>query len=172
VRLRDGSSCTGELPAIAATTTAAAAATASAITPIATAATTTTAAGTFRLGPGFVHVDGASANLRAVERGDCFLAVFVAGHFYESETAGAACVTIGHDANAIHLSVPFKNLSQFFLAGIEAKVPYKNVLHASSSALSCRKCELDADDLRTNKNKLAKSCRSWLQVECGGQYSK
>jgi hypothetical protein len=171
VWFREGSSWTGELPAIAATATATTAATASAVTPIATAATTA-ATGTFRLGPGFVHVDGASANLRAVESGDRFLAVFIAGHFHESETAGAACVAIGHDANAIHLSVPFKNLSQFFLAGIEAKVPYKDVLHASSSALSCRKCELDADDLRTNKNKLAKSCRSWLQVECGGQYSK
>jgi hypothetical protein len=160
---------TRELPAIAATTTTAA--TASAVAPVAATAASTTA-GALGLRPSFVDVDRASTNLRTVQRSDGFFAVFIAGHFNESETAGATRVTIGHDANAIHLPVSFKNLSQFFLAGIEAEVPYKDVLHASSSALSCRKCELDADDLRTNKNKLAKSCRSWLQVECGGQYSK
>ncbi|MGA9710380.1 MAG: hypothetical protein WBR31_01235, partial [Candidatus Sulfotelmatobacter sp.] len=29
---------------------------------------------------------------------------------------------------------------------VKAQVAYKNILHASASALSCRKCKLDAAD--------------------------
>ena len=138
------------LPAVAPAATTAASATISAI-----AAEATTAAAPTSLGFGarFVDVDGASANLLTVESGDGFFAVFVTIHFYETETAGAAGVTIGHDADAVDLSVGLEHLPQFVFVRVEAQVPHKDILHASSPALSCRKCKLRSANLAGRRNR-------------------
>src|ERR1700733_3826054 len=113
----------------ASTTTATAAATASAT------------AGTFGLGPRLVDVDGATAHLRTIQRGNCFVSVLVAGHLHEAETAGAPRITVRHDANPVHLPEMFEQGPKFVFVCVEAQISNKNILHASASALSCRKCK-------------------------------
>jgi hypothetical protein len=77
---------------VASATTAAAAttiSTAAASVPAAVAATATVSAATaaaFNFRTGFVYVQGASANLAAVEGCDGFVSLFRVGHFYKSET--------------------------------------------------------------------------------------
>src|SRR5580698_3866267 len=60
----------------------------------ATAAATTwaarTAAARFGFGTGFVNFQIATADIFAVERGDCFRCFSVVGHFDETEAAGAS----------------------------------------------------------------------------------
>jgi hypothetical protein len=116
------------------------AASATAISAVASA-TASTATRTFSLGTRFVDVDRPSADRRAIQSRDRLLAIFVTGHLHETETTGSPRVTVRHDAHAIHLSERFKQLPQFVFGCVEAQVPYENILHASASALSCRKCE-------------------------------
>src|SRR5689334_7733135 len=60
----------------------------------------------------FVDVQRASAQLRSVQSGNRLLAIFAAGHLHESEPAGTASITIGHDTHALHLSVHLEHLPQ------------------------------------------------------------
>jgi hypothetical protein len=131
--------------AISTIASAATAATTTVSTAAPTAVTTTTAAA-FHLRTGFVNVDRASAELGTVERRDGFFTVFAAAHFDEAEAARTTRVAVGHDAYAVHLSVRLERLAQFVFTCIEAEVTYENILHASASALSCRKCELSSAD--------------------------
>ena len=126
------------LPAIASAATAAASTASAAIT--ASAATTASAAA-FRFRPRFVDVDRAPADLRAVQRRNRLLAVFVAGHLHESESTGASGIAVGHDADSIHLPERLKQLPQFVFGCVEAQIPHKDILHSSASALSCRTCK-------------------------------
>ena len=137
--------------AAATTITAAATATISAVAATAAPAAVTAAATTaaLSLGAGFVDIDGASADLGAVERRDGFVAVLVAGHLDETKAARAACIAIGHNAHAVYLSITLEQLPQFILTGVKAQVPHKNILHASSPALSGWKCELSCRTGRT-----------------------
>ena len=128
------------LPAIA--SSAASAAASAAVT--ASAASTAAA---FRLRPRLVDVDGASADLRSIQCSDGFFPVLVARHLYKSEATRAAGIAVSHDAHAVDLSVGFEQLPQFVFVGIEAEISYKDILHASAPALSCRKCELTSADL-------------------------
>jgi len=117
------------------------------VTAIAAASATTaetTAASAVVLGPSFVDIDGASTELAAVECGDGFFAIFIAVHFDEAKATGASGIAIGHDADTVDLTVAFENLPEFVFTGIETEIPHKDVLHASSPALICRKCELSS----------------------------
>jgi len=128
--------------AVAATSTVATASAAPATAETTSTAAAETAAPALGFRASFVNVDGASAELTAIERSDGLLAVFVAVHFDEAESTGASSIAIGHDAHAVDLTVTFKNLPQLVFTSVEAEVPHKDVLHASSPALICRKCEL------------------------------
>jgi len=129
-----GSLKIGCLPAFAASTTAA-----STITSIAESATAATASSaTFGLGSSFIHIDGTSAELGAVQSSYSFVSVFVAGHFDKPETARAAGIAIGQNTYTIHLPVALEHLPEFVFVGIEAEIPHKDILHASAPALSCR----------------------------------
>ena len=123
------------------------------------------------LGSSLVDVDGPSAELRAVQSRNGFLSVVITGHLNETEAPGTPSVSIRHDADTVHLTVAFKDLPQFIFIGIEAEIPHKNILHASSSALSCRKCELSSrtagrEGLPGNLD------RSWRTVECAGSIAE
>jgi hypothetical protein len=171
--LRDDAERKNLLPAIAtAATTAAASATVSAIaaaTATAEASTPTSTSGSaLGLGPGFIDVDGASADLRSVQRSDRLLAIFVAGHLDKTESAGASRVAVCQDANAVDLAVALEDLPQFILICVETEVPHKNILHASSPALSCRKCELSSANLAGLGGLPENRDRSWQQSNAGG----
>jgi hypothetical protein len=108
-------------------------------------ASTATAAGMFGFWARFIHIQRASANLRAVQRGDCLIALFVIGHFDEAEAAGAASLAVGHNADPIYRTEGFENLPEIFFRGIEIQVPHKNVFHGPPLH-SLPRCQLDAVD--------------------------
>jgi hypothetical protein len=112
-------------------TIAATAATTAATAAIPAATATTTAAAALHLGTGFVDVQGAATYLSSVQGGDRFVSLFPVRHLHETKAARAAGVAIGHDADAVNLSVRLEHLSQFFLGRIEVKVPNENILQAS-----------------------------------------
>ena len=124
------------LPAVASTASSIAAF-AAAVAPKTTAATAATTA-SLRFRPSFVNIDGAAAHLASVERGDCFLAVFVVGHFNETEAPRPSRIAVHHDADTIHWPVGFEGLPEFVLVGVEAEIADKDVFHGSAPALSCR----------------------------------
>jgi hypothetical protein len=143
--LHDHSPLRARLPAVAtsasATTTAAAAVSAIAAT---TAAATRSALG---LGPRFIYIDGASTDLRAIQRRDRLFAVFVAGHFYKPKAPGTPGFAIRQNAYPVYLTVSLEDLPQFVVVGVETQIPHKDILHASSPALSCQECELSSANL-------------------------
>jgi len=94
------------------TATATAAVASAAATTIATAATSTASAA-LDLGPRFVDVERASANLRAVQGRNGFFSVFPTGHFDEAKAARAPCVPVRHDADSVHLPMYLEELAQF-----------------------------------------------------------
>ena len=96
----------------------------------------TTATAALRFGSRFIHVQSASANLRAVERRNRLVSFLGVGHLDESEPARTSCIAVGHDAYAIHLSVHFKHLAQFFLGRVEIQVSNEDVLQAFASGVS------------------------------------
>ena len=52
--------------------------------------------------------------------------------FHKAEPARAPGVAIGHDADAIHLTMGFEHLPQFFFRSIEVEIPNENILQANS----------------------------------------
>ena len=123
---------TANLPAIASTTSTTAATTAAAPTawpsPI-----PAPSARALRLGTGLIYIKRASPDLAAVERGNRFLAILRVRHLDKAKAARTSGVAIGHDANPVHLSVGFEEVTQFLFCSIEIEIAYKNVLHAIAS---------------------------------------
>jgi hypothetical protein len=126
------------LPAASATTATASAATVSAAVAASASTIASAASGVLSLRARFVHVEGASAYLRAVQRSNRFFSIFVAGHFYEAEAARTSGIAVGHDADPVDLPERFKHLPQFVFRCVKAQVPHENILQASASALSCQ----------------------------------
>ena len=145
----------------AAATTAAAA-----VSAVAEAATAAAAAARSVFGRASFTLIVRPPTWRAVQGRDCLLAVFVAGHFDESETARASSIAVGHDAHAIDLPVALKQLSQFVFVGVEAEIPHENILHASAPALSCRNASSVRRTWQVGRAFL-KSRPELATVECG-----
>src|ERR1700686_2774194 len=89
--------------AAATTLTAAFAATAS---PVASSAS-----GVFSLRSRFIHVESASAHLRAIQCGNGLVPIFVAGHLHKTESARASGIAVRHDTHPVHLTERCKHLS-------------------------------------------------------------
>ncbi len=106
-------------------------ASASPISSIASISAITPAADALCFRPSLVNIDGAAAQLRTVQAGDGFVALFVIGHFDEAEAARPSCVAVGQNAHAIHLPESLESLAQLIFIGVEAEIPYKYVFHAS-----------------------------------------
>jgi hypothetical protein len=137
------------------------AATAAAATAISAAATTTVSAtvstattvsaataAALNFGASFIYVQGASADLAAVEGCDGFVSLFGVGHFYKPETAGTTGVPVGHDADAIHLSMRCEQLAQFVFPGIEIQIAHEYILHANGLKLSYLRASTSAEEQR------------------------
>jgi hypothetical protein len=135
----------------------------------ATATPASAAALSFRTS--LIDVDGTASDLRSVQRRNCLLAIFVTVHLDKAETARSPCVTVGHDADTIDLTVCLKELPQFIFACIKAQVPHKDILHASAPALSCR----NASSVRRTGRLERPSWKSRPEpatVKCGRKYSR
>jgi hypothetical protein len=115
------------IPAAATTATVSAAA----ATISTTAATPTT--GALDLRTRFIHVQGAPANLTAVQRRNGFLSVFRTRHLNEAETARTSGIPVRHDADPVHLPVYLEKLAQLVFRSVEVEVPNKDILHANAS---------------------------------------
>src|SRR5712671_7741539 len=119
------------------------AASASAATPTSISTITSTAApspasAAFGFRPRFVDVQGAPTGLGTVERGDRLISILVAGHFHEAKAAGAPGIAVRHDTDTVDLPICLEHLAKLVFGGAEAQIAYKNILHSSASALSCR----------------------------------
>ena len=117
------SPATSPAPATAAATTVSAA--------IATSASSVAspASGVLGLGTRLVHVERASAHLRAIQRSDGLFSILVARHFHKAESARAPSIAVGHDADPVHLTVRLKHLPQFFFRRVKAQISYEDILH-------------------------------------------
>jgi hypothetical protein len=120
--------------AAATTTIPTAAATVSTAIPASASSIASTASGVLGFWTRLVHVERAAADLRAVQRSDGFLSIFVAGHFYKAEAARTSGIAIGHNADPVHLPKRFEHLPQFVFRCVKAQISDKNILHASTSA--------------------------------------
>jgi hypothetical protein len=111
--------------------TSATTATMSAAAAAAISASSASASAALDLWTRFIHIQGASANLRAVQRRDGLLSVFRTRHLHEAETTRAPGITVGHDADPVHLPMDLEELTQFVFRSIEVEVPNENVLQAN-----------------------------------------
>ena len=157
------------LPAVASTASSIAAF-AAAVAPKTTAATAATTA-SLRFRPSFINIDGAAAHLASVERGDCFLAVFVVGHFNETEAPRPSRIAVHHDADTIHWPVGFEGLPEFVLVGVEAEIADKDVFHGSAPCIELSECKLVSADWQVGRAFL-KSRPELATVKCGRKYSR
>src|SRR5213078_2967957 len=96
-----------------------------------TAFAATTAAGAFCLGPRFVDVDGASANLRSIQRFNRLVAFFGITHLDETEATRAASLAIGENADAVNCSIGCEDLAQFIFRRVKTQVPNENVFQGA-----------------------------------------
>jgi len=103
--------------------TAASATTATAATPAAkpTTATAATAAG---LRPGFIHGNGATIQLLAVEGGNRRLRFRIAAHLDEAEALGAPRITVDNDLRRLHRAMCAELLFQHAVVDVVAEVAY------------------------------------------------
>src|ERR1700692_2473935 len=88
------------LIATASSATAAAAAT----TLTAAFAATASPSGVFSLRSRFIHVESASAHLRAIQCGNGLVPIFVAGHLHKTESARASGIAVRHDTHPVPLT--------------------------------------------------------------------
>jgi hypothetical protein len=108
--LREGDESASVATAAAIATAVAATAAATTAATVAASATAATAATAIFARAGFVHGQGASAVLLAVEPRDRRLGFFVAAHFDESETFASTGVAIVDDLGRHHLAKLLEHL--------------------------------------------------------------
>ena len=154
------------LPAIAST-----AASIAAFAAAVAAKTTTAATAALRFRTCFIDIDGAAAHLASVKRRDRFLAVFVVGHFNESEAAGTSGIAVHHDADTIHWPVSFEGLPEFVLICVETEIADKDVFHGFCPCIELSECKLVSADWQVGRAFL-KSRPELATVECGRKYSR
>lgn len=84
----------------------------------------TTATASAGLRPGFVHGNGATVQLFAIEGGNCRLRFRITAHFDKTETLGAARVAVDDDLRRLHRTMRAKLLFQHAVVDAIAKVAY------------------------------------------------
>jgi hypothetical protein len=100
------------LPAASATTaapTAIAAAPATAV-PTSASAVASAATGMLCLRTSLIHVERAPAHLRTVQCRDGLFSIVIAGHLHKSETARSPGISVGHNADPVHLPERLEHL--------------------------------------------------------------
>ncbi len=131
-----------ETSSAAATATAAAAISASAAASATIKTTATTAAAkaaAARLGPRFIHVESARAELITVHGVDGLFCLFIAGHLHKGKSAWLPRVAVRHDRYLIDLPVSCKSLPKFIFTDVEIQIAYINVFHIVLFVLECRR---------------------------------
>jgi len=109
------------------------------VTLVATAAAATSSATTAAaliLGPSFVDDEGATIELLTIQSIDGGRRVVFLRHRHETETTGAASITIGDDSDFFDFTVLAKEVSERFLRGSEVQITHVNFQRTSSSPLT------------------------------------
>ena len=102
---------------------------ASTVTRAASAGRSIPSSSTLHFRASFIHVDRSTAQLRAVQCRDRFLAVRGIGHFNKRKAPRTTCVAISHERNASNGAMLGEKLTQIVLAGAEVQIADKNVFH-------------------------------------------
>lgn len=133
------------------------------------AATTTAAACTLGLRARLIYIDRPTAELAAIQSGNCLLAFFCVGHLYETKATRTPGLTIRQNAHAIHLPVRLEQLAQLIFGCVEAEIANKNVLHSCPFFLSANRRKrpanrklLDQGSLR--RRKYSKFWAKWSKL--------
>lgn len=117
------------LPAWAASTTIAVAIAIAA--PVSTARTAAAAIASvvsaFGTWPCFVHGDGSSAEVGAVERLNCGVRLGAVGHFYKSKSTKSSAELIADEIDLAYCSIFAKSLSEIVFTGTEGKISYVDI---------------------------------------------
>ena len=85
--------------------------------------------------PGLVDRCGASGEVLAVECADCSLSFCTGRHFNKGEPLGAACITVLHHRDLLHLAMCLERFAQLLLFQVKPKVTDVN---SQFLFLSCR----------------------------------
>src|SRR3984893_11317152 len=88
-------------------------------------------AATLHLGTRLIYIQRTPAQLAAVKRGDRLLSLFCIRHLHETESARAASVAVGHDADPVYLPVRLEHLTKFVFRRVEVEVPNEDILQAN-----------------------------------------
>jgi hypothetical protein len=99
-----------------------------------TAAISATAA-TLALGTGFIDVQRAAPEIRAVQAGDGPVGFLGVAHFDKRKSPGAASVTIRYQINTINCSVPLEHGANRRIGSTKIQITYKNILHVLLSSI-------------------------------------
>jgi hypothetical protein len=93
-------------------------------------ATVSAPAATLALGPGFIDVEGAAFEIRAVQAGDGPVGLLGAAHFDKCKAAGSSGITIRHQIDTINCSIPLEHGSNRRIGNGKIQIAYKNILHS------------------------------------------
>jgi len=99
-------------------------------------ASTSTTTATLGFGTRLIHVQLASTEFAAIQRGNGFFPVLGAGHFHKTEPPRPSGVAVGHQADTVHLSIDCEKFPEFVFRSVEVEVSNENVLQASALILS------------------------------------
>jgi hypothetical protein len=83
----------------------------------------------FGPGPGFIHIERASAQLLPVEGGDGAIGLGAVGHFDESEATRLAGIAVANQRNALDGAVGFEQRANGIFGRAEIQITDKDVFH-------------------------------------------
>jgi hypothetical protein len=150
-----GTAVTAAAAAALAAMTAAATTAATAVFVPAAAATTAIPSATaapFIAGPGFIHTQGASFNLLAVQLADGVLRIGFGSHGHKGESAGFAREFILHEQHFGYGASLRKHILQLELGGRERQVAYvQSVSHISKRSLNGSAVRFGGSDFRSRR---------------------
>jgi hypothetical protein len=88
------------------------------------------ATATLALGTGFIDVQCAAFEIRAVQTGDSPVGFLGVAHFDKRKAAGAAGITIRNQIDTINCSIPLEHGPNRRIGGGKIQIAYKNILHS------------------------------------------
>ena len=86
-------------------------------------------------GPGLIHVEGASAQRLAVQRGNGAIGFGAVGHFNEAETSGLPCIAVADQRDALDCAVVLEQCPNGIFGGAKIQITDKNVFHLTLISL-------------------------------------
>jgi hypothetical protein len=99
------------------------------LAPLTAETAVSTTAATLALRTGFIYVQRAAFEIRAIQASDGPLGFLGVAHFDKGKSTGATGITIRYQINTINCSVPLEHSANRRIGGSKIQVTYKNILH-------------------------------------------